>query len=252
MSPEEQAERHDQNFISTMTLLASRAANGSTAQYGTIPVAVTGVPRAFFNGAWVLEPPDPADLQQALEHLGAAALPFVLHVRSDLAEVIRRAPQHGLRDDGPLACLALERCEIPPPPPGITIERVDHASWDGFADVLAEAFGTRRSIPASLLPASVLDGDQLRAYVGLVDGRAVATAASVRTTTTVGIYAVATIPAARGRGFGTALTWHTLASADPGWECAVLQASDMGRPIYARMGFSLVREFAELVGGPAD
>ena len=84
-----------------------------------------------------------------------------------------------------------------------------------------------------------------------MDGAPVATSLAVRTGDTVGIYSVATAPEARGRGIGTAMTWHLLRDADPGWTLAVLQASDMGRPIYERMGFRLVREFDEYVGPPA-
>jgi predicted GNAT family acetyltransferase len=79
-----------------------------------------------------------------------------------------------------------------------------------------------------------------------VDARPVATALSVRTGDVVGIYSVATLPEARGHGYGTALTWMTLADAEPGVRAAVLQASPMGRPVYERMGFRLVREFVEL------
>jgi ribosomal protein S18 acetylase RimI-like enzyme len=248
MSPVEQAEHHDQNFIGAMTLLADQAPAGSTARYGAIPVAITGLPGAFFNGAWVLEPPHPEDLRRALEHLAAAGLPFALHVRSDLADVIGAAPQLGLRDEGRLPCFAMEPGPIPPPIPGITIERADGARWDQFLDASAEGFGMPRTLAESLFSAGVQADRRLRAFVGIVDGRAVAAAASVRIRNTVGIYSVATIPEARGRGFGTALTWHALADADPGWEVAVLQASEMGRPIYERMGFTLVREFAELIG----
>jgi GNAT superfamily N-acetyltransferase len=142
----------------------------------------------------------------------------------------------------------MEPGPIPPPIPGITIERADGAGWDRFLDASAEGFGMPRALAESLFSASVQADRRLRAFVGIVDGRAVAAGASVRIGNTVGIYSVATIPEARGRGYGTALTWHTLADADPGWEVAVLQASEMGRPIYERMGFKLVREFAELIG----
>jgi ribosomal protein S18 acetylase RimI-like enzyme len=251
MSPGEQAKRHDENFIETMTLLAHRAPAGSTARYGAIPVAATGLPGAFFNGAWLLEPPDPDDLRRAVEHLAASGLPFAVHVRSDLSEAIASAAQLGLRDEGRLPCFALERVPIPPPMAGISIERADGARWDEFLDVSAEGFGMPRTLAETLFPAGLRADRRFRAFVGIVGGRAVATAASVRTGRTVGIYSVATVPEARGRGFGTALTWHTLADADPGWELAVLQASDMGRPIYERMGFKLVREFAELIGPAA-
>jgi GNAT superfamily N-acetyltransferase len=248
MSPGEQAALHDRNFIETMTLLAQRAPAGSTARYGAIPVAITGLPGAFFNGAWLLEPPDPDDLRRAVEDLAATGLPFAVHVRTDLPEGIAAAARLGLRDEGRLPCFALEPGPIPPPMAGITIERADDARWDQFLDVSAEGFGMPRALAERLFPASLQADQRLRAFVGTVDGRPVATAASVRTGSTVGIYSVATVPEARGRGFGTAMTWHTLADADPGWELAVLQASDMGRPIYERMGFKLVREFAELIG----
>jgi GNAT superfamily N-acetyltransferase len=56
-----------------------------------------------------------------------------------------------------------------------------------------------------------------------------------------GIYAMATAPAARGRGYGEAITWAaTLCRSDLP---ATLQASDMGLPVYTRMGYRTVAEF---------
>jgi hypothetical protein len=52
-----------------------------------------------------------------------------------------------------------------------------------------------------------------------------------------GVYNVATSVAARGRGFGEALTWRATL-ADPSLP-AVLQSSAMGRPIYERMGYAI-------------
>lgn len=46
---------------------------------------------------------------------------------------------------------------------------------------------------------------------------------------------VATVPEARRRGFGEALTWQA-ALAEPGLP-AMLLSSDPGRPVYERMGF---------------
>jgi predicted GNAT family acetyltransferase len=46
---------------------------------------------------------------------------------------------------------------------------------------------------------------------------------------------VATVPDARGRGYGEALTWRA-ALADSSLP-AMLISSDVGRPIYERMGF---------------
>jgi predicted acetyltransferase len=54
-----------------------------------------------------------------------------------------------------------------------------------------------------------------------------------------GIFAVATIEAARGRGIGMAVTMAPLLDARAcGYCVGVLQASEMGYPVYARMGFT--------------
>lgn len=248
MSPSEQAAAHDRNFVAAISLIAATAGAGSTTQVGAIPVAITGVAGAFFNAAWVVEPPDQTDLREAVAVLRASGLPFTLHVRSDLPDVIAGAPAIGLTDEGRLPCFAIEPGPIPPAPRGLAVERVDLRGWDTFRDVTAEGFGMPLAAVEALYAPSLLDDSRVRAFIGSVEGREVATAVSVRTGTTVGVYSIATIPDARGRGFGTALTWHLLADADPGWDLAVLQASEMGRPVYERMGFKLVRDFAEFVG----
>jgi len=248
MTPAEQAAAHDRNFIAAVSLLASTAPAGSTMQVGSIPVAITGAATAFLNVAWVVAPPDPTELREAISVLRASGFPFTLHVRSDLPDVIAGLVATGLSDEGRLPCLVIEPGPVPPAPPGLEIERVDRRRWEAFREVLAEAFGIPRAAAEVLYGPGLLDDDRLRAFVGTVDGREVTAAAAIRTGSTIGIYSVATIPDARGRGFGTAVTWHLLADADPGWDVAVLQASEMGRPVYERMGFKLVCEFAELVG----
>jgi GNAT superfamily N-acetyltransferase len=248
MTPAEQAAAHDRNFVAAISLIASTAGAGSTTQVGAIPVAITGLAAAFFNAAWVVEPPDPTDLREAVAVLGASGLPFTLHVRSDLPEVIAGVAAIGLTDEGRLPCFAIEPGPIPRAPRGLAIERVDVRRWDAFRDVTAEGFGMPLAAVEALYAPGLLDDSRVQAFIGTVDGREVATAVSVRTGATIGVYGIATIPDARGRGFGTALTWHLLSDADPGWDVAILQASEMGRPVYERMGFKLVREFAELVG----
>jgi len=250
MNPAEQAQAHDRNFVTAISLLAESVPSGSTVRHGSIPIAITGVPGAFFNAVWILERPQPADLQAALQTMGESGLPFTVHIRSDLADVISAAASHKLSDEGRLPCFAMAPGPLPSPPPDLLIERVEQHHWNDFLDATARGFGMPPEMVEALLVPRLLDDDRTRLFVGKIDGHAVATAVSIRTGATVGIYNVATAPEARGRGIGTAMTWHLLADADPGWDVAVLQASDMGRPIYERMGFSLVREFAELVGDP--
>jgi hypothetical protein len=71
--------------------------------------------------------------------------------------------------------------------------------------------------------------------VGWVGDRPVATSAAVVDAGVNGVTAVASLPGERGRGYGQALTWAaTLAAPELP---AVLLASDLGRPLYERMGY---------------
>jgi len=77
-----------------------------------------------------------------------------------------------------------------------------------------------------------------RWLLGLLDGKPVATGALLIHKGVAGIYAVATMEEARGRGIGTAVTRELLLAAkDSGCDFAVLQASKMGLPVYEKLGF---------------
>jgi GNAT superfamily N-acetyltransferase len=61
--------------------------------------------------------------------------------------------------------------------------------------------------------------------------------------TVVGVYSVATVPAFRRRGFGEAVTWAAVA-ADPALP-AILQPSPEGAALYRRMGFVPVDRYTK-------
>jgi GNAT superfamily N-acetyltransferase len=85
---------------------------------------------------------------------------------------------------------------------------------------------------------------QVAAFVGRVEGAPVASAMLIASGPVAGIYWVATVPEARRRGYGEALTWAAVeAGRRAGCAVASLQASAMGRPVYARMGFQHVIDY---------
>jgi predicted acetyltransferase len=60
------------------------------------------------------------------------------------------------------------------------------------------------------------------------------------------VYGVGTVPDARGRGFGAAITLHPFLDArDQGYHYGVLFATEMGAPVYRRLGF---REVGSTIG----
>jgi GNAT superfamily N-acetyltransferase len=81
-------------------------------------------------------------------------------------------------------------------------------------------------------------GDHYTRYVAYEDGEAVGTSALLLHAGVAGIFAVSTLPRSRGRGIGTALTLAPLLEARRrGYRVGTLQATQMGFPVYERLGF---------------
>ena len=77
-----------------------------------------------------------------------------------------------------------------------------------------------------------------RRYLAYLDHEPVATSALYLGKNVAGIYAVATIPAARRKGIGAAITKYAMQEAyTAGYHIAVLQSSGMGKPVYKNLGF---------------
>lgn len=81
-------------------------------------------------------------------------------------------------------------------------------------------------------------------YVGYTDGEPVTTGAGIRSGRTIGVYNISTLASARGRGYGAAMTRRVAADgAAGGCDVAILQSSEMGYPIYERLGYRTVVEY---------
>jgi GNAT superfamily N-acetyltransferase len=79
--------------------------------------------------------------------------------------------------------------------------------------------------------------------VGRADGAPVACAMAFSGGGAVGLYGVMTVPSHRRRGYGSAMTAAGVAwGASRGHRFAILHATEMGEPVYRRMGFEAVGE----------
>jgi GNAT superfamily N-acetyltransferase len=122
--------------------------------------------------------------------------------------------------------------EFPPPPAALTIRTViDASGLDIFRSVSATPSVFLPSLAAALDPAVAL-------LVGYDAGGPVATARVTQLASITDITGVVTVPAARRRGYGTALTWAAVAEGRTrGGTAAMLTATALGYPVYVRMGF---------------
>jgi GNAT superfamily N-acetyltransferase len=246
----------DRNLAAAWTLLG-RGAGFAHAEFDTVTVNASGLPSAFFNGAFAAGVAvDPSStIASTIDFFGARNLPFLLWVRSggddDLVEAGHAA---GLRDAGGPPLMILPVIDgIPEPPPGLDVriasspdELNDHAS------VVAGGFGMPIEFARVILGVALLEDPDAAMAVGYIGGRPVTTALLARSGETAGVYNVATLDEHRGRGYGAAATWAVIGEgARRGCTHAVLQSSDAGYPVYARMGFMDVGRYRQLEGPPS-
>lgn len=140
------------------------------------------------------------------------------------------------------------------PPAGVTFERVsDDAALARWRDVQQRGLGLDDEATEAWWVAHRRPGfdpaSPLLNWLASLDGVPVAAAALFLGAGVAGIYNVCTVPEARRRGIGAAVTGAALReAASRGLRLAVLGASEMGYPIYRQLGFqdvSRLRSYAQ-------
>jgi GNAT superfamily N-acetyltransferase len=147
------------------------------------------------------------------------------------------------RDTG----MAIDLATLPPRDPslaeGITVAPVgstdELADWlhvfgVGFdlPDVITQSYGAMlSSVPFGQHPVGPF-------FLARQNGEPVGTSALFTTSGVAGVYEVSTVPHARGQGIASALVRAALrAGMARGYRVGVIHASEMGEPIYHRLGF---------------
>jgi ribosomal protein S18 acetylase RimI-like enzyme len=131
--------------------------------------------------------------------------------------------------------------ETPVMPDGLEIRIVeDEPAMRTWAHVFTIGYGMPPDWESTIFDVWYKIGLDLpvQNYLGTLDGEPISTSTVFYGAGVAGIYDVATLSAARGRGLGTALTLAPLLDArQAGYRIGVLQSSDMGFGVYKRMGF---------------
>ncbi|MHB8647895.1 MAG: GNAT family N-acetyltransferase [Thermomicrobiales bacterium] len=210
-----------------------RAAPAQHAIHDDLILTASGGDGPDFNIAFVLGPVPPEQVF-ALADAFFDATGYAVVVEADAAQPMEAALRaQGWRLDEEEPALALAPIPAPPPPPpDLTIRRVTTDAE--FADFMAVSHTVHRWIPslaAARDPAVAL-------LVGYAENEPVATSRIARHGNVGDINGVVTLPERRQRGFGTAMTWAAIAEGTRrGCVAMTLTATEMGYPVYLRMGF---------------
>lgn len=208
-------------------------ANGAPIAYRNCAIRVDGTKAAK------------ASLALSIAYFRERSRGFTLFVRDSRdGDLVKAALSAGLKQRSESPCMVIEA----PPRKAAAPHGVTFRGFESLREIEDAV-----SVNAAAYQDLGVDADQLRAYfsrpdallaedvvgvVAYVDGEPVATALTLLSGDSAGLYWVGTRSEARGRGLGAYCTeLATRAGFDAGARVVTLQASPYGEPVYRRLGY---------------
>lgn len=251
------ADLEHENMVGAMSALCANVAGAEVRRAGGATALATGLPFVLFNQVVIEdEATAPAAVTDAVRFMRERGGPFVVNLRSGrddrfvgllgelgLVEVSERPWMPGM------AWHPLPDPVTTDAPHGHEVRRVtDVPGLEDHIRTGAAGFEMPEAIIRAIMVPSLLERTDYAIYVGYTEGRPVSTGLGIPSGRTIGVYNIATIAAARGRGYGAAMTRRVVADGVAGGcDVAILQASDMGLRVYERLGFRTVIDYVGYV-----
>lgn len=212
---------------------------------------ITGRPHPMYNGIWLARlAPEGIDRRIAaiLAPFKARGVPcgWTVGPTTAPADLAERLEGHGLRLVASQTAMALDLQQMredfaAPPNLRVTMVRDRDAlvAWRQASNRGFEADDEgARTYDTAYLAMGYDDTLPWRHFLALLDDAPVASSSLLLHAGIAGVFGVATIPEARRRGVGAAVTLAALRAArDLGYHVAMLVPSDMGLALYTRIGF---------------
>jgi GNAT superfamily N-acetyltransferase len=211
---------------------------------------VTGIPISFFSGIANTRLPDDgaATLETAMAPFRARNAPFRWWITPETrpATLARKLPELGLRRAYDAVAMSADLTALrlsSALPEGLSVRRArGREEMRPATGILLDVFGRPRTEVEWWLDAwdgcGYDEGSKWTHFLGFAGGRPIATTSVMISGDLAGIYHVATLAEARGRGIASALTAYALRYArDLGAVEALLQASEMAENVYRAVGF---------------
>lgn len=242
-------------FMASMRSLWSGIPGGVWRESRDLVQYSTGRALPRFNGIAVLGPhADQGSASDWLVGLSQRGLPHCILSRPQAPQwVAELAARHDLTDveDEPLMLHPNPGDVAVPDQPSITrVDPDDEVEVALAQRLFADGFEASLEELGVLMAGSVLRQPGLSAYIGLADGEPCTTGVGAFHDGYIGVFNIATPPAHRRRGHGHAVTAHVIAEGvAAGAHTAYLQASEMGYPVYERLGFRTVETWPSYYPG---
>ena len=246
------AEAMHDNYVAALRRITVLGSGGRAEHLPPWVLLDAGLDFDFFNIAAVREKvQDPAAaIACAAEWFDRREKPFRFVLRDTVdVDLVQAAEAQGFRidpHDREPAMLLRDFRDLPDAPPELRIARVTtEEGISQYATVEPGQSGDlalRQSISRRSL---AIPGCAL--FVGWAEGVAVARSMSLVTDEMAGVYNVFVAPELRGRGYGAAMTAAAIAAGlGTGATSACLSATELGLPVYERMGFQAVFRYLSL------
>lgn len=219
---------------------------------------ISGIPFNMFNAVIRAQfTPDEADtkIDELLRHFTQRNIPMVwlLSPSSRPTDLANRLEVRGLGGEDVGVGMAVDLLTLNddrPLPEELTIKQVeDGAMLKTWLHVLSVGSGFPEAVEEQLFKLcdthTFVHNPLVHYYLGFLNDKPVTTSTLFLAGGVAGIYNVATVPQARRRGVGSALTAAPLHAARVmGYHIGILQASQMGLGVYRRLGFREYCRFA--------
>ena len=255
MTDDELIALEHENWIAYLTGVVSCTSRATVTRAGGVVTILTGLPFDWFNQVLVEHAEATRDgVLAGVARAREQGHPFVVRLRDGIdGRFVGTLAEAGLEPEGEAAST-----------PGMVAFPVDHdlmarhaasdleirrvtdaTGVDDHRHVVTVGFGSDPAVALGTACPGLLARSDCVVYVGYVDGHPVVSGLGWRSGRTIGVYSIATVPAARRHGYAAAMTARVVADGiDAGCDVAALQASAMGRPIYERQGFRTVVRYA--------
>lgn len=252
----EYAPRFDENYYESGLILAQSSRKGAGLRDEEKILTHCGMPIPFFNNYYILRP----EAEHAFD--GVEASDFFQQHRLQWQCVLpeRLFPKYqehllanGFSDGGLMPAMIFDKdvntLVAPQIYPDLEIRIVeDNATHEDFVKIAAPAFGIPDFIAERIVTDKFTSTPEHTFFVGYLEGEPVSTSMLYISHGIAGIYWVTTAEAHRGKGLGEALTYHaTKVGLEQVDRFASLQASEMGAPVYLRMGYQIAYQYRKFV-----